>query len=87
MPRCFVLILVTYNWPAGLMSWWAAGNTKTGGQGTGDAAGQPVAFFVAAHVREDCLMLDLRQSALKTGVLPPATAFGHAVAIFAGSSP
>ena len=32
-------------------------------------------------------MLDLRQSALKTGVLSPVMAFGNAVAVFAGSSP
>ena len=56
-----------------------AGNTKT--------AGQPVAFFVAAHVREDCLMLDLQQSAPRNGLLSPATAFGNVVAAFAGSSP
>ena len=59
---------------------------KTEGQRTGDKAGQPVAFFVAAHVREHYLMLDLQQSALKTGVLSPAMAFGNAVAVFAGSS-
>jgi hypothetical protein len=59
---------------------------KTEGQRTGDAAGQPVAFFVAAHVREHSLMLAPQQPALKTGVLAPAVASGNAVAVFARSS-
>ena len=32
-------------------------------------------------------MPDLQQSAVQTGVLSPATAFGDAVTAFAGSSP
>jgi hypothetical protein len=55
----------------------------TGGQRRGDPSGQPVAFFVAAHVREHSLTLVLQQSALNTGVLAPEMASGHAVTVFA----
>jgi hypothetical protein len=62
------------------------GGHATGGQRAGDSAGQWVAFFVAAHVWEHSLILALRQSALKMGVLALAMASGHAVAVVAGSS-
>ena len=47
-------------------------------------AGQPVAFFVAAHVWEHSLTLVLQRSALNPGVLAPEMASGHAVTVFAG---
>jgi hypothetical protein len=55
----------------------------TGGQRRGDPAGQPVAFFVAAHIREHSLTLVLQQPALNTGVLAPEMVSGHAVTVFA----
>jgi hypothetical protein len=55
----------------------------TGGQRRGDPAGQPVAFFVAAHVREHSLTLVLQQPALNTGILAPEMASSHAVTVFA----
>jgi hypothetical protein len=55
----------------------------TGGQRRGDPAGQPVAFFVAAHIREHSLTLVLQQPALNTGVLAPEMASGHAVTVIA----
>jgi hypothetical protein len=59
-----------------------AAKTRPAASGDATPAGQPVAFFVAAHVREHSLTLVL-QSALNTGVLAPEMASGHAVTVFA----
>jgi hypothetical protein len=59
-----------------------AAKTRPAASGGATPAGQPVAFFVAADVREHSLTLVL-QSALNTGVLAPEMASGHAVTVFA----